>query len=88
MDYTEQEEIEIYQPNHNQYIGNPLGSEVNFGLFSIKNDKPRSILVNDNGHDIDHEMPNLEVHRLMIEQNRVKAMDEFGVARWEPDLTF
>jgi hypothetical protein len=88
MDYVEQEETQIYQPNVNAYISNPFGTEENYGLFSVKNDKVKPFLINDDEYDVDDGVSNLEMHRRWIEMNRKKAMERFGITEWEPDLTF
>jgi len=84
----EYEIIQTYVPNQNVYIGNPLGAEVDYGLFSIKNDKTNSILINDDGYDVSLDATNLDMHRRWLDENRGYVMEEFNVTEWEPDLTF
>lgn len=88
MDHVEPEEIAVYQPRPNVYISSAIGSEEDYGLFSVKYDGARVLLTDDDGHDVDYDVSNLEMHRRWTEENRAHAMLLFGVTEWEPDLTF
>lgn len=88
MDHVEPEELDVYRPQDNGFISNAFGAEVNFGLFSVKNDKANPLLLNDHGNDADDDISNIDMLRDWTRRNRAHAMSEFGVTKWEPDLTF
>lgn len=80
-------ELPAYIPQANANISRVFGADVNFGLFSIKTDRVNHFWTDDDRYDVD-DRPNLEVLRERTERNRARAMREFKVTEWEPDLTF